>query len=115
GARMEPPRLQGRSAPRAQRSRCTKRAATWRGAETVAYGEGNRGPGEERAVAAVVLAAGMATRMGVLKQVLPVDGEPMVRRVVRTCLDRKSTRLNSSHVKISYAVFCVNKKKKNDP
>src|SRR5690606_40449901 len=26
-------------------------------------------------------------------------------------LDRKSTRLNSSHVKISYAVFCVNKKK----
>src|SRR5690606_39775243 len=24
--------------------------------------------------------------------------------------DRKSTRLNSSHVKISYAVFCLNKK-----
>src|SRR3989442_9806677 len=27
--------------------------------------------------------------------------------------DRKSTRLNSSHVRISYAVFCL-KKKKND-
>src|SRR5207342_3052867 len=27
------------------------------------------------------------------------------------CLDRKSTRLNSSHVKISYAVFCLKKKK----
>src|SRR5690606_41641303 len=27
-------------------------------------------------------------------------------------LDRKSTRLNSSHVKISYAVFCLKKKKK---
>src|SRR5690606_41474437 len=26
--------------------------------------------------------------------------------------DRKSTRLNSSHVKISYAVFCLKKKKK---
>src|SRR5690606_11329162 len=26
-------------------------------------------------------------------------------------LDRKSTRLNSSHVKISYAVFCLKKKK----
>src|SRR3989442_7031866 len=25
-------------------------------------------------------------------------------------LDRKSTRLNSSHVRISYAVFCLNKK-----
>src|SRR5690606_39449499 len=28
-----------------------------------------------------------------------------------TALDRKSTRLNSSHVKISYAVFCLKKKK----
>src|SRR5690606_40350032 len=27
-------------------------------------------------------------------------------------LDRKSTRLNSSHVKISYAVFCLKKKTK---
>src|SRR5690606_40598307 len=28
----------------------------------------------------------------------------------RILLDRKSTRLNSSHVKISYAVFCLKKK-----
>src|SRR5690606_31772323 len=28
--------------------------------------------------------------------------------------DRKSTRLNSSHVKISYAVFCLKKKKKDN-
>src|SRR5690349_23627311 len=28
--------------------------------------------------------------------------------------DRKSTRLNSSHVEISYAVFCLKKKKKNN-
>src|SRR6266496_6231233 len=28
--------------------------------------------------------------------------------------DRKSTRLNSSHVEISYAVFCLKKKKKKD-
>src|SRR3989442_7724216 len=27
--------------------------------------------------------------------------------------DRKSTRLNSSHVRISYAVFCLKKKKKD--
>src|SRR5690606_40364449 len=27
-------------------------------------------------------------------------------------VDRKSTRLNSSHVKISYAVFCLKKKRK---
>src|SRR6266511_5260552 len=31
--------------------------------------------------------------------------------VVDLALDRKSTRLNSSHVKISYAVFCLKKKK----
>src|SRR5690606_40526042 len=29
----------------------------------------------------------------------------------RSAPDRKSTRLNSSHVKISYAVFCLKKKK----
>src|SRR3712207_6918392 len=29
-----------------------------------------------------------------------------------TRLDRKSTRLNSSHANISYAVFCLKKKKK---
>src|SRR5437868_12568754 len=28
-------------------------------------------------------------------------------------VDRKSTRLNSSHVSISYAVFCLKKKRKN--
>src|SRR5438477_9771212 len=28
--------------------------------------------------------------------------------------DRKSTRLNSSHMSISYAVFCLKKKKKNE-
>src|SRR5690242_20848192 len=29
--------------------------------------------------------------------------------------DRKSTRLNSSHMSISYAVFCLKKKKSEDP
>src|SRR5260221_8745846 len=33
-------------------------------------------------------------------------------RVVAVSLDRKSTRLNSSHANISYAVFCLKKKKK---
>src|SRR5437773_9178049 len=31
-----------------------------------------------------------------------------------TLRDRKSTRLNSSHITISYAVFCLKKKKKNN-
>src|SRR5699024_11682428 len=33
-------------------------------------------------------------------------------RISETEIDRKSTRLNSSHVSISYAVFCLKKKKK---
>src|SRR3712207_7236204 len=36
---------------------------------------------------------------------LPAVGQPP---------DRKSTRLNSSHANISYAVFCLKKKKKTD-
>src|SRR5690349_25142655 len=34
-------------------------------------------------------------------------------RWTRRFKDRKSTRLNSSHVEISYAVFCLKTKKKN--
>src|SRR5258707_1635687 len=34
-------------------------------------------------------------------------------RVSTSSTDRKSTRLNSSHANISYAVFCLKKKKKN--
>src|SRR3712207_8899197 len=34
-------------------------------------------------------------------------------RLLVVGLDRKSTRLNSSHANISYAVFCLKKKKKN--
>src|SRR5205085_8162806 len=33
-------------------------------------------------------------------------------RVVKEQIDRKSTRLNSSHSQISYAVFCLKKKQK---
>src|SRR5947199_6662016 len=53
-----------------------------------------------------------------------VYGPEKVRRVIRVCKnvcreslhprgsrDRKSTRLNSSHLGISYAVFCLKKKK----
>src|SRR5699024_11353399 len=41
---------------------------------------------------------------------VPKDDESGVATSIVT--DRKSTRLNSSHVSISYAVFCLKKKKK---
>src|SRR5690606_39698509 len=45
------------------------------------------------------------TGVHALCQVVHVDTEAQ-----RSSEDRKSTRLNSSHVKISYAVFCLKKK-----
>src|SRR3712207_8165926 len=40
------------------------------------------------------------------------SGKSTIRRM-DTSLDRKSTRLNSSHANISYAVFCLTKKTKD--
>src|SRR5699024_11483723 len=44
-------------------------------------------------------------------RVVALDGAHGVRHHQRRRGDRKSTRLNSSHVSISYAVFCLKKKK----
>src|SRR5688500_19484533 len=62
---------------------------------------------------------GMKKHVGVLEQAGLVTTKKIGR--VRTCqlgprrleeeTDRKSTRLNSSHLVISYAVFCLKKKK----
>src|SRR5258707_5149337 len=52
-----------------------------------------------------------------LEAVVVVPGDQNLVRVrlplhpSREALDRKSTRLNSSHANISYAVFCLKKKK----
>src|SRR5260221_6466809 len=44
--------------------------------------------------------------------VLPHEARQASRRVEQMQGDRKSTRLNSSHTVISYAVFCLKKKQK---
>src|SRR3712207_8146477 len=54
----------------------------------------------------LVLAAALAGLAEVLERL--VRDEELL---VRVPADRKSTRLNSSHANISYAVFCLNKKK----
>src|SRR3712207_7087227 len=51
-----------------------------------------------------------AAELKTIDELFEVDG---LRRILRRVhLDRKSTRLNSSHANISYAVFCLKKKKK---
>src|SRR4051812_49680757 len=42
------------------------------------------------------------------------SSRPRTARSTRRGRDRKSTRLNSSHMSISYAVFCLKKKKKHN-
>src|SRR5690606_40541478 len=46
-----------------------------------------------------------------VERVRPIDPADAMAHVLETIRDRKSTRLNSSHVKISYAVFCLKKNK----
>src|SRR5256885_8451199 len=41
------------------------------------------------------------------------DAAKKIRPKQESLIDRKSTRLNSSHLVISYAVFCLKKKKKS--
>src|SRR3712207_8327421 len=48
---------------------------------------------------------------GIDMSVQPRFAHEPQRRIGRGAVDRKSTRLNSSHANISYAVFCLKKKK----
>src|SRR5690242_21152079 len=49
-----------------------------------------------------------------VKTLLPKIGVIVEKHTSATRKDRKSTRLNSSHMSISYAVFCLKKKKKKN-
>src|SRR5438874_10444256 len=50
------------------------------------------------------------TRFQSVESVVLPNQPTMMFKVKNDRLDRKSTRLNSSHVEISYAVFCLKKK-----
>src|SRR2546426_5120056 len=55
-------------------------------------------------------AASLRQVLGQVSKVAPTDSTVLI--LGETGTDRKSTRLNSSHLVISYAVFCLKKKKK---
>src|SRR5690606_23745971 len=71
--------------------------------QLIADGMLDEGPGQHRPP--LVLLGGEAVSDSVWTRLRETDG---------TLGDRKSTRLNSSHVKISYAVFCLKKKSRNN-
>src|SRR5204863_6767079 len=53
-----------------------------------------------------------ANMMNIVSMTKHRDKAPTNALIAQAVRDRKSTRLNSSHVEISYAVFCLKKKKK---
>src|SRR2546430_11478865 len=55
--------------------------------------------------------AGRIVETGPVRDVVRSPAHPYTRGLIEA-KDRKSTRLNSSHSQISYAVFCLKKKKK---
>src|SRR5256885_7421746 len=61
----------------------------------------------------VARAGGFAQRTHIGQGLGAIDGGFTQAQQVQVRADRKSTRLNSSHLVISYAVFCLKKKKKN--
>src|SRR5688572_31589468 len=56
-----------------------------------------------------------ATRAWLAQRGLTSSAQMRGPMVFFSCQDRKSTRLNSSHSQISYAVFCLKKKNKHKP
>src|SRR5947209_17355939 len=80
----------------------------------------SQGLAEEFAVEVAQVAPGVQHRRDPVEQppgvsrvekVDAVGREELARSLVDRDLDRKSTRLNSSHANTSYAVFCLKKKK----
>src|SRR5690349_23734587 len=58
--------------------------------------------------------SGLGVLVSLSKKIREQGGELRLANLnddLQTLLDRKSTRLNSSHVEISYAVFCLKKKR----
>src|SRR5690606_41299634 len=101
-----------RGAPRALPSFPTRRSSDLLSVEAMTF----QALGEPSRLRIVELLRGGPFAVGDIAEVLGIR-QPQVSKHLRVLAeagivigDRKSTRLNSSHVKISYAVFCLKKK-----
>src|SRR5438045_7567752 len=77
----------------------------------ITHGQGDLRTAELLRVKRVDLLPARGARPGAEQLQLHItNGEPHARPTIFLIQDRKSTRLNSSHLGISYAVFCLKKK-----
>src|SRR5690606_39629420 len=93
--------IQRHQATRTTENRLAMRTGTWQHPAQVEIRAGQLG-----LVEGLFSGACVQRILGLRRRLQPEAGQQHIGRI-----DRKSTRLNSSHVKISYAVFCLKKKK----
>src|SRR3989454_3724466 len=111
---MRYPAWPASGAPRAGIERHTTTGRAWRARlDCIALNMAKRhGP---RTPVVLIVLDGWGFRPGREGNAIELGDTPTWHRLwanaSRTLLDRKSTRLNSSHLVISYAVFCLKKKK----
>src|SRR6266540_2715802 len=99
------------TAARAERGGEPDRSRSLAGAALGLDDDDGHRPGEPALDVLDGLAIGQLGRLG--RWLDRAGGEPVdVSAPPPLCRDRKSTRLNSSHITISYAVFCLKKKKR---
>src|SRR5256886_17242050 len=111
GRTLEIQRLIGRSLRAVTDQEALGERTVWLDCDVIQADGGTRTASITGAFVALALAFERLTAAGILKN------SPLIDSVAATSVgiveDRKSTRLNSSHSQISYAVFCLKKKKKN--
>src|SRR3989440_2548317 len=95
------PEMDGRRAGTAGGERATERLAAW-------FGAAGLRPAGDSGTFLQSFRVASGRRLG------PASALEIGGRALAPGVDRKSTRLNSSHDQISYAVFCLKKKKNSD-
>src|SRR5690606_16917171 len=89
--------------------------AYWSGSNTLTSESGFEYDATSNILSVDGIELGVSTTSGTTRRIIPVGSEghidlELYPKASGDVTNRKSTRLNSSHVKISYAVFCLKKK-----
>src|SRR5690348_11998294 len=113
GRTLEIQRMIGRTLRAATDLKALGERTVWLDCDVIEADGGTRTASVTAAFVALALALERMTAAGMMRTVPLFDSVAATSvGIVNEQLDRKSTRLNSSHPSISYAVFCLKKKTK---